>query len=364
VTLIAIEGTGNVTGGYSPQATGWHGATLQYSWTLEIEDEVGLTATVNDIHVNPRAEALLEGFLGGMILLNQGGDLVAGVDMPDALHGRGSYFGGISAGWSRHRVGSHVDMSGVSLLGGLSRGMDLSPGRLTLGAFFELGTGSYDTYKSLPDATSARGSGNTSYFGGGILGRMDFAGSGSGSGNFYADGSLRAGRLRNDYSGPDLGDGTGRGADFDSSSTYYGLHFAAGYIRYLSENTSLDTYARYYWTRLGGDSFILSTGDPVTFDAAYSSRLRLGARFSHAMSEQVNAYVGAAYEHEFDGTAAGATYGYPIDAPTMRGGTGIGDIGLNIRPSESLPLFIDVGVQGYTGRREGVTGRLEMRWEF
>ena len=48
----------------------------------------------------------------------------------------------------------------------------------------------------------------------------------------------------------------------------------------------------------------------------------------------------------------------------MRGDTGIGELGLLLKPSQTLPLSFDLGVQGYTGKREGVTGSLQARWEF
>jgi hypothetical protein len=35
-----------------------------------------------------------------------------------------------------------------------------------------------------------------------------------------------------------------------------------------------------------------------------------------------------------------------------------------MKPSPSLPLTIDLGVQGYTGTREGVTGSLRLKYEF
>ncbi|MDR2861427.1 MAG: hypothetical protein LBV07_02610, partial [Syntrophobacterales bacterium] len=58
------------------------------------------------------------------------------------------------------------------------------------------------------------------------------------------------------------------------------------------------------------------------------------------------------------------TYGYAIDAPSLRGGTGIGELGLTLKPSKDLPLSFDLGVQGYVGKREGVTGSLQTRYEF
>jgi hypothetical protein len=44
-------------------------------------------------------------------------------------------FGTLSGGWSRLNTGSHVDMNSLSLMTGLSYGVELKPGYLTLGAF-------------------------------------------------------------------------------------------------------------------------------------------------------------------------------------------------------------------------------------
>jgi hypothetical protein len=38
--------------------------------------------------------------------------------------------------------------------------------------------------------------------------------------------------------------------------------------------------------------------------------------------------------------------------------------GLPLNPSQSLPLSFDLGVQGYTGKRQGVAGSLQVKWEF
>ena len=45
---------------------------------------------------------------------------------------------------------------------------------------------------------------------------------------------------------------------------------------------------------------------------------------------------------------------YGIDFPSLRGSTGIGGQGLSIKPC-ALPLALDLGVQSYVGKREGVT---------
>jgi hypothetical protein len=74
--------------------------------------------------------------------------------------------------------------------------------------------------------------------------------------------------------------------------------------------------------------------------------------------------VGLAWEREFGGKVRASTNGLPIAAPSLRGDTGIGEIGLSITPSASLPLAFELGVQGYVGKREGVTGSLRLRIDF
>jgi outer membrane autotransporter protein len=253
-------------------------------------------------------------------------------------------------------------MSSVSLIAGLAWGKDLSPGHLTLGAFFEHGNGSYDTYNSFSNAASVHGNGDLYHIGGGLLGRMDFAP--TGAGHFYAEASGRAGDAHNEYSG-DLRDGTGARGAYGSSAAYYGLHLGTGYLWNINDEASFDLYGKYFWTRQDGDSLTLSTGDPIKFNAADSHRLRVGGRFAYAVNKYVAPYVGGAYEHEFDGQVKASTYGYSIDAPSLRGDTGIGEIGLTLTPrGRKSALSVDLGVQGYVGKRDGVTGSLQLKLEF
>ena len=331
-----------------------------------------VTAQVSPGRATDQSKALSEGFLGGLALNLQGADLVAGRGMDSAVrassgtddaerHGFAG-FGALSGGSLRYNTGSHLDMNSLSLLTGLSWGIDLAPGRLTLGAFFEYGNGSYDTHNSFTNAASVDGDGNAYYLGGGILARMDFVN--IGPGRFYAEASGRAGKTHNEYDSSDLRDAAGRKADYDSSSPYYGLHFGTGYVWNINDAATLDLYGKYFWTRQQGDSVGLSTGEHLSFDDINSSRLRFGGRFAYILNEHVAPYIGAAWEHEFDGKARATTNGFDIDAPNLHGNTGIGELGISLTPSADLPLTVDLGVQGYTGKREGVTGSLMVKWEF
>ena len=143
-----------------------------------------------------------------------------------------------------------------------------------------------------------------------------------------------------------------------------GLHVGAGYVWNLSDKADLDLYARYLWTHLDSDSLSLSTGERLHFDSVDSHRLRLGARFAYTANEYVRPYIGAAWEQEFDGEARATTNGFDIDRPDLRGSTGMGELGITLTPSSTIPVSIDLGVQGYVGRREGVSGTLQVLWKF
>ena len=230
-----------------------------------------------------------------------------------------------------------------------------------MGAFFEYGTGAYKTENEF-GSRSYNGDGDSYYVGWGLLARMDFAD--TGPGHFYAEGSYRMGGLYNSYSNEDLRDGLGREAEYDSYAPYYSFHAGLGYIWDITEQISLDLYGKYLWTREGGDSMQLSTGEELDFGHIDSSRLRFGTRMDYRANEYVTPYVGVAWEHEFDGASSATTNNLAILETDMRGDTGIGEIGVTISPSESIPLTVDLGITGYVGTREGISGSLLLKWTF
>ena len=294
---------------------------------------------------------------GQNFLLNQFGSALAGTA------GQGfkfAPFGGLGGGWSRYKSGSHVDVSGLSLLAGLALGNDIPYGRFTLGVFFEGGWGTYTTYNSFSNSASAKGKGNTDYYGVGILGRYD-VNQGLLSG-LYCDASARMGWARTDFRTDDI-QYNGWNASFESSAPYYGLHGGLGYAWNFTDKASLDLSAKLLWTRQQGASLTVYQ-DRLRFKDADSLRTRLGGRFAYVVNEYVSPYIGAYWEHEFDGKARAEVNGIRTGTPSLQGDTGMGEIGLSLKPSKDLPLSFDLGVQGYVGKREGVTGSLQVRYEF
>jgi len=358
VVLISAQSLAGTPVNSTANGQGMQGVTLRYEFDIEENANNELWAILRKTSINPATKALSEGFLSGTSLLYQSGDLIAGHGMSNAVNaametshrGNGMFFD-ISGGWSRYNTGSHAEMSSLSLITGLSKFINLDSGNLVLGAFFDYGNGSYDTFNSFSNA-SVLGNGNVHHLGGGILGRMDFRN------HFYADASFRAGQVNNGYYNGDLLDPLGRAASYDSSSAYYGMHVGGGKILNLSKNSTLDLYGKYFWTKQQGDAVTLSSGDPVDFQSVNSHRTRFGARFSSGVNKDLKPYFGAAWEHEFDGAARAMTNGYAIGVPSLRGDTGVGELGVTWKPTAYRGFFVDLGAQGYVGKREGATASL------
>jgi len=371
VTLISAS-AGLKSDGYKQGSlAGRQGVSLDYKFTLDADGNA-LYANVVSVNINPNTKALSEGYLAGAILALQGADLVADSGMTEAVKAGSATttgiggFAAVSAGSLRYNTGSHVDMKSFSLMAGVSEGFDGKYGHFTFGGFVEYGNGSYDTYNSFSNAASVDGDGSSWYTGGGLLARMDFVE--TGTENYYLEASVRLGRLDNSYNSDDLRDSFGQTADYDADSTYVGFHIGGGMIFTLSKVASLDLYGKYFYTWQEEEDTKLSTGESLKFSDVSSCRLRLGARVRYDMNASVNVYVGAAWEREFDGEVNATTNGFPIDAPSTEGNTGIGEIGVAFKPSETSPLTIDLGIQGYVGKREGVTGsgafHANIKYEF
>ena len=366
IPLLQVSGfTGAITNNNDTIA-GKKGATLDVLFLLEQRAGDGLYAIVQGTKASAEAKTLPQGSLAGAAVINQGADLAAREGIREAVRTACDAerfalkpcegFTVVSGGKSRYHTGSHVDVANAVLISGAAWGARFDPGRLTLGAFMEVGAGSYDTYHSFA-GTDVRGDGDLRHLGGGGLAHMGF------KNNIYMEGSVRIGSIRNKDSITGLLP-NGVKADYKSSSVYSGAHLGGGYILNIGQKNDLDLYGKYFYTRLGGDDVTLLSGDEVKFKAVDSHRARLGGRFSHRAANAVTPYVDAAYEYEFDGKAKAVTYGNEITGIGLRGGTGILELGVGFKPSPGTPLFLDAGLQGYVGKREGVTGSLQARYEF
>ena len=126
----------------------------------------------------------------------------------------------------------------------------------------------------------------------------------------------------------------------------------------------LDLYGQYIWTKVEGADVELNIGDMYEFDDMNSNRLRLGATYSYTGHHMFSPYIGAAWEHEFNGKSEAAFYGIDVKAPSFRGDTFRGELGIKTTESKDMPVTLNLGVTGFTGVRNGVSGNFYFRYDF
>ncbi|MDR0576076.1 MAG: hypothetical protein LBI87_00685, partial [Candidatus Accumulibacter sp.] len=96
-----------------------------------------------------------------------------------------------------------------------------------------------------------------------------------------------------------------------------------------------------------------------------STRARIGGRYTRTLGANLNGHAGLAYEHEFDGKAKATTNGHAIpNAPDLKGGTGIAELGLTLTPTPPPPRSIDPCQQRPAGKRVCPPRSLRVRYEF
>jgi hypothetical protein len=320
-----------------------------------IDDTLYLWFNMND----GVAEAVTEGGSTGSVLLNQGADFLVGRGFDAALHENArtgfNLFAIVGGGSLRYKTGgsSRIDANGTTAVVGFSGTRDTAVGELTLGAFFEHGAGGYDTVNSLADSAHK---GEADYTGGGVLAHLKL--DETELGHFYAEATARWGKLDLDFRTRD------RAVTYESRSDYGSAHMGLGYALKITEYSALKLYGQYLWGRQGSDTVKLCPGDvPVEFKAIDSQRTRLGARWEHAVGQTGRFRFGAAWEREYDGKSeARFPGGSSSVASKLKGDTGIAEFGFTLNPVKSLR--VDVDVQSYIGRREGVTGSVKVEYRF
>jgi len=356
ITLISA---GSLTGSLlSTSITARKGLATLYTTALSLSG-TALTATLGEASLNPAVKSLSEAQSAAMANINTGADLVAGNGMANAAaaaaagNGQPVGFVGSSAGEAITSTGSEVDVKSFGILAGAAGTHGISAGKLTTGAFIEAGWGSYTTDNEI-SGVHVRADGHANYEGGGVLVRLDRV-----NGTYY-EGSLHAGHLDSTYSSDDLTDYDGRGTSYDVGSPYYSAHMSIGHVRKLDARNSLDFYGRYLWSYVPSRS-VMAGGDHFNFASVTSNRLRLGIRWTKRCDEGM-VYAGLAAEREFSGSQRASVAGVDAAAPSLRGTTGIVEIGWRVPQSRDHRTAVDIGLAGQFGKRQGIGGSLSFSW--
>ena len=349
---------GSVSIGDNVTAEGTDGVTRKYTFAIaqDPNDAHKLVATVTKAGLGEQAKSLVETRAGASAFLNDGADFLAGAGMSAAqkeaaaaaMTSGGGYglWAGMGGGSLRHETGSYVDMKGWNLGVGWARENAVKEGTLTFGPFIEYGRGSYDSY--LDDGT--HGSGKTSYVGVGMMAKLET------KANSWIDGALRVGRTKSDYTGLDT--------SYDTSSTYYAMHIGVGKDFRVREGDTVSAYVRYSYAHTAGASAHLSSGETYDFDAVNSHRLRIGTRYTHGETALSQFYAGLAWEYEFGGDARATCDGDSTPSPSLKGGSGLLELGYRFAPKADSRVSYDLNLSGWQGKRQGVTGGVSVKWAF
>ena len=258
-------------------------------------------------------------------------------------------FGGSSL---RAESGSHVDTKGFGLNVGFAREIANSQGKLLFGPVIEYGGGNYDSYNN-----NIHADGGSHYWGIGLMARQ------VNHDGFYYEGSLRGGRVKADYTERS----TGLNSTYDSSSNYWAAHLGLGKVVAAGKSNTVDAYLKYFYSHQSGDDVTITSINPnapvqANFDSVDSNRIRIGARLTHKVNEMNSFYGGLAYQYEFSGDARAHFNGEGAPSPSVKGSSGLLELGWQVKPGG--PLMLDLGVTGWAGKQRGGSVQLGATWSF
>lgn len=312
-------------------------------------------ASVNNDYIK-QLKALSESRLASLMAINRGADIISSdilrqIDQQPAQTFKPFLI--IQSGYDRYNSGSHINSNTtVAVMGGNYQFND----HFSLGALYEYGNGTYDTYNSF-NIGKAKGSGNTHYYGAGLIAKYTYD-------IFYTDASLRYGRSKTNYGNNDIITGGGSRLSYKNTVDYWGGHVGAGFTYAINNKNTLDTSLKYLVTSLDGADAMIE-GSYVKFNKANSTRMQLGEQLRHQLSPTVMIFGGLAYDYEFNGRPRVKVDGYNIDKASTRGSTGIVELGVNVKPiPKATQLELGFVTKGYVGKHQGITGLVNLSYRF
>ena len=311
-----------------------------------------IVTKANGTKIREQTKSYVETQMAALAMVASGVDLTAGAGFTNAAQavqdakdsgesGRSMVpYAAANYGSMRQESGSHVDVKGSNFNIGFAKEVKNSSGKLLFGPMFEYGRGNYDSY--LDDGTT--GSGTAQNYGVGIMARQD------NDNGFYYEGSLRYGKVTSDYSSSNVW--AGHDVSYDNSAKYWGAHVGVGKLQKLGGDNAIDLYGKLFYTNQGSSSVNID-GDTLDFSAVKSKCSRLGFRYIHGTSKVRSIYAGLAWQYEFDGSAYATANGFSTPSPSVKGSSGMLELGVLIAPKAS-PVSFDLGCPAGLASRRGI----------
>ena len=305
--------------------------------------------TISSANVNPKTKSLLQGRLVAPALINGGSAYLleggldsfyqnTNIDKNKANTGSNG-FANVRTDNREVTTGSHVKLKGMTFDAGYAWNKPLGLGNLTYGIAAEYGYTRYTSH--LDDGT--RGKGKAWYLGANTFGNYLW------NNGLYMQGSLRVGRVSGDYRSNDFVHANGNQVNYDSNSNYIAGHIGAGKIWQLGSLNSLDTYIKYFDSHTSSDKAKLNSGEMYHFSSVRSQRGRIGVQYNHQLAK-TKLHFGLAHEREWNGHVRAQYQGLSLPSPTMKGGTTLGEAGMNYQLGSKQ---VNTALQAYGGRQRG-----------
>ena len=308
--------------------------------------------------INSETDALMESSLSTMTTHFAADDLFVDAVLRSRDGKRDGLFTAARGGKWSYDTRTRIENNIVSGL--LGYGAKLS-NDLTMGAFIEMGHGSYDTRTHISGSTKA-GGGNHNYGGLGVFGDYAIPS----IEGLHFTGYVKVGLLRNEFNS----NIAGANVDYDRTGVYWGAHLGTHYDWDLTQSIRSRVFLSYFYDGQGDESFdIAGEGDVggahVSYDAIHAHRVQLGSMFEFAVSDTWRPYFGLTFEQilaaEAKGTATDAQGSFDLNSSDLEGSTGILSAGWTYQDGN---FSTELGLNGYAGTRNGVSGQIQANWKF
>ena len=328
------------------------GESLSMKVVNEIDNGPGVT------EINPETDALMESSLSTVTTHFAADDLFVDAVLRSRDGMRDGLFTAARGGKWSYDTRTRIENNIVSGL--LGYGAKLS-NDLTMGAFIEMGHGSYDTRTHVAGTTKA-GGGSHNYGGLGLFG--DYAM--PSIEGLHFTGYVKVGLLRNEFNS----NIAGANVDYDRTGVYWGAHLGTHYDWDLTQSIRSRVFLSYFYDGQGDESFdIAGEGDVggahVSYDTIHAHRVQLGSMFEFAVSDTWRPYLGLTFEQilaaEAKGTATDAQGSFDLNSSDLEGSTGILSAGWTYQDGN---FSTELGLNGYAGTRNGVSGQIQANWKF
>ena len=82
------------------------------------------------------------------------------------------------------------------------------------------------------------------------------------------------------------------------------------------------------------------------------------------MKKNASLYAGLAWDYEFDSDARATYRGLATPSPSMKGSSGMLELGVKCQPGPKSPFHMDISLAGWAGKQRGVSFNAAFQWTF